>query len=194
MTNNQPSAVTEEMVTRFLKYMPPEGATKPTGTNLFTENQARQMLEHVLGGEVAPKTVPLRAEFYTCFGEVDGRRVALPEYGRATVHEVEVAVLNVARGEGYLGTIESRLTELGWQICPVFSKPQPEPVVAMELMRNTLKFAKAWLAQARHGEECRLISRGHGFDDCMCGKDYLLSCIDTALATTQPEASLKATP
>ena len=65
MTNDQPSPVTHEMLTRFLSwqlpddfqpdchiyYMPPKGATNPTGTNLFTENQARQMLEHVLGGD-----------------------------------------------------------------------------------------------------------------------------------------------
>ena len=59
MTNDQ-TVVTDEMVTRFLSYKIPAYIEYTNGGN-YSTSEARQMLEHVLGGEVAPQPMPVKA-------------------------------------------------------------------------------------------------------------------------------------
>ena len=59
MTNDQ-TVVTDEMVTRFLSYKIPAYIEYTNGGN-YSTSEARQMLEHVLGGEVAPQPMPAQA-------------------------------------------------------------------------------------------------------------------------------------
>jgi len=57
--------------------------------------------------------------FWIAKGKYEGRDVFLWQYFRPTQREVVSAIMSKAGDEGYSGNIDSRLTELGWQIVEV---------------------------------------------------------------------------
>jgi hypothetical protein len=58
---------------------------------------------------------------YMAFGMEEGKRVPLHEYAGPTENAVKGKILDVARREGYAGTVAGRMLELGWWIAPVYT-------------------------------------------------------------------------
>ena len=61
---------------------------------------------------------------YMAFGRIDDQRIALCEYTGPTELAVKGKILDVARREGYKGTVDGRMLELGWWIEPVYALPR----------------------------------------------------------------------
>lgn len=60
-----------------------------------------------------------KPDFYTACGYDDtGKLIALPGYSDVTEHGVKNRVVIRAREEGYKGTADARLAELGWEVLP----------------------------------------------------------------------------
>jgi hypothetical protein len=81
-------------------------------------------------------------EFYTVFGEHEGGWIPLPGYSNETERGVKDFVLQTARKEGYKGTAEGRLFDLGWRIGPVYAAPMPAPQAPRMLTMFELLHAK----------------------------------------------------
>lgn len=62
----------------------------------------------------------MRPVGYMPVGTSEGQLVALHEYTARTAEEVGAKVLELARREGFTGTLDERLTELDWVIAPVY--------------------------------------------------------------------------
>jgi Lar family restriction alleviation protein len=70
---------------------------------------------------------PVKPVAWTVAGKDEGREVLLPTfYLDATAGGVEAQVARSAIKEGFVGTVEQRLAELGWRIVPLYSSP-PSP-------------------------------------------------------------------
>lgn len=65
---------------------------------------------------------------HCAFGiDTDGQAVPMWEYAARTPGEVKGKVLTRANAEGFRGTADERLSELGWEVRPVFGEePTPE--------------------------------------------------------------------
>lgn len=88
-------------------------------------------------GTPAGAAEPVAPDFFTVCawheGGGESGLVPLPGYSNETEHGVKNLVLEAARKEGYKGTATGRLTELNWEIRPVYLTPQP---VAREPLTN----------------------------------------------------------
>jgi hypothetical protein len=61
----------------------------------------------------------LLGEVWMAFGVDDGRLIALPEYAAASARAVGDKIMEVARREGYRGSLRERMEELGWSVLRV---------------------------------------------------------------------------
>lgn len=90
----------------------------------------------------APAQQPAKPDFWTVCAMHEGGAelgwVPLPGYSNATEHGVKNLVLEAARKEGYKGTATGRLTELGWEIRPVYLARQPAPSTAPDTQQAAL--------------------------------------------------------
>lgn len=87
--------------------------------------------------DILNKQEPVEPEFYTVFAGHEGGWVPLPGYSNETKMGVKDLVLQTARREGYRGTVDGRLLELGWRIEPVFAAPPESP--ASDVLRVALE-------------------------------------------------------
>ena len=94
-------------------------------------------------------------DFYTACawheGGGVGEWIAMPGYSNETEHGVKHLVLKAARNEGYKGTADGRLLELGWEIRPVFLTPQPTQ--AQAVAREPLSHAQAKALVLKYGND-----------------------------------------
>lgn len=96
---------------------------------------------------------PKAPAFYTAFGRHDGRPVAMPQYSDTSEASVKRKVFEIAWREGWRGTADERLRELGWQVGPVFTEP-PAVVEPPELspgFTDTARAALLWVLWHHQG-------------------------------------------
>lgn len=74
----------------------------------FTRSEVERLL---LGART-----PMLGEVWMAFGQHDGKLIALPEYAAASAWAVKQKIAEVARREGYTGSVDERITALGWTI------------------------------------------------------------------------------
>lgn len=80
---------------------------------------------------------------YMAFGNYEGQSIALPHHAGTFENDVVRSIMAVARKEGFKGTIDTRLKELGWSIEKVYANPRPAAVESYE----KLKLVYAWFVR-----------------------------------------------
>lgn len=112
---------------------------------------------------------PVAPDFFTVCALYEGGGEAgwlpLPGYSNETEHGVKNLVLEAARKEGYKGTATGRLTELNWEIRPVYLTPQPvarEPLTDAQIVQMSLEWPAETNDWASHIDFARAIEQAHG--------------------------------
>ena len=87
-------------------------------------SQALRMLDEALGDADALVMPQMLGDVWMAFGACDdGRLIALPEYAAASELAVGQKIMEVARREGYRGTLADRLQSLQWSVRRVTPTP-----------------------------------------------------------------------